>query len=69
MASYNGPSEVVDKLLDKGANIEAQDKVTCLISSQNLSITLFDIDVDFNVDVIDLSYLYKLYRCISQQSV
>ena len=31
-ASYNGHSEVVDKLLDKGANIEAQDKVTYFIS-------------------------------------
>ncbi len=27
-ASCNGHSEVVCKLLDKGANIEAQDKVT-----------------------------------------
>jgi len=32
-ASDNGHSEVVDKLLDKGANIEAQDEVTYLISS------------------------------------
>ncbi len=31
-ASRNGNSEVVDKLLDKGANIEAQHKVTYLIS-------------------------------------
>ena len=35
--SRNGHSEVVDKLLDKGANIEAQDKVTYLLSSENLS--------------------------------
>ena len=54
-ASWNGHSEVVDKLLDKGANIEAQDKVIDLISSQNLSRTLFDIDVDHYFDVIDLS--------------
>jgi hypothetical protein len=33
IASYNGHSEVVDKLLDKGASIEAQDKVTFLLSS------------------------------------
>jgi len=33
IASRNGHSEVVDKLLDKGANIEAQDTVTFLISS------------------------------------
>ena len=45
-ASCNGHSEVVDKLLDKGANIEAQDKVTYLILSQNLSRTKFDIDVN-----------------------
>ena len=32
-ASGNGPSEVVDKLLDKGANIEAKNEVTYLISS------------------------------------
>jgi hypothetical protein len=32
-ASGNGRLEVVDKLLDKGANIEAQDEVTYLISS------------------------------------
>ena len=55
MASYNGPSEVVDKLLDKGANIEATNMVTYLISSQNLSRTLFDIYVDHYFDVIDLS--------------
>ena len=54
-ASGNGHSEVVDKLLDKGANIEAKNEVTYLITSLNLSRTLFDIDVDFNVDVIDLS--------------
>jgi hypothetical protein len=54
-ASRNGHSEVVDKLLDKGANIEAQDKVTYIISSFNLSLTLFDIDVDHYFDVIDLS--------------
>ena len=35
-ASGNGHSEVVDKLLDKGANIEATNKVTYLISSYNL---------------------------------
>ena len=55
LASGNGRLEVVDKLLDKGANVEAIDKVTYLISSQNLSITLFDIDVDHYFDVIDLS--------------
>ncbi len=55
-ASGEGHSEVVDKLLDKGANIEAQDKVTYLISSQNLfKNTQFDIDVDHYFDVIDLS--------------
>ena len=54
-ASRYGHSEVVDNLLDKGANIEAQDKVTYLISSQNLSRTQFDIDVDHYFDVIDLS--------------
>ena len=47
--------EVVDKLLNKGANIEATDKVIYSISFQNLSITLFDIDVDHYFDVIDLS--------------
>jgi len=35
-ASYKGHSEVVDKLLDKGANIEAKNEVTYLISSLNL---------------------------------
>ena len=54
-ASSNGHSEVVDKLLDKGANIEAKNEVTYLISFQNLSITLFDIDIDHYFDVIDLS--------------
>jgi hypothetical protein len=53
-ASDKGHSEVVDKLLDKGASIEAQDKVIYLISSYN-SRTLFDIDVDHYFDVIDLS--------------
>jgi hypothetical protein len=33
LASWNGYSEVVDKLLDKGANIEATDEVTYFISS------------------------------------
>ncbi len=56
LASCNGHSEVVDKVLDKGANIEAQDKVTYLISSQNLfKNKVFDIDVDHYFDVIDLS--------------
>jgi hypothetical protein len=32
-AIRNGHSDVVDKLLDKGANIEATDKVTYLLSS------------------------------------
>ncbi len=54
-ASRNGHSEVVDKLLDKGANIEATNKVTYLISFQNLSRTLFEIDVDDYFDVIDFS--------------
>ena len=54
-ASSYGHSEVVDKLLDKGANIEAQDKVTYLISFQNLSRTLIDIEFDHYFDVIDLS--------------
>ena len=54
-ASGNGHSKVVDKLLDKGANVEAMNKVTYLILSQNLSRTLFDIDVDHYFDVIDLS--------------
>ena len=52
-ASGKGHSEVVDKLLDKGANIEAKNEVTYLISSQNLLITQFDIDVDHYFDVID----------------
>jgi hypothetical protein len=36
IAIRKGHSNVVDTLLDKGANIEAQDKVTYLISTYNL---------------------------------
>ena len=49
LSSRNGHSEMVDKLLDKGANIEASNKV------QLFKKTLFDIDVDRYLDVIDLS--------------
>jgi ankyrin repeat protein len=55
IASRYDRSDVVDKLLDNGANIEATNKVTYLISFKNLSRTLFDIDVDHYFDVIDLS--------------
>ena len=48
IASGKGHSEVVDKLLDKGASIEAQDKVTYLISSY-LSVR-FSIDPDFGYE-------------------
>jgi hypothetical protein len=42
---------VVDKLLDKGANIEAQDEVTNLISSYNLiKNSPFDIDDVFGYE-------------------
>ena len=54
-AIRNGHSGVVDKLLDKEAYIEATNKVTDLISSQNLSKTLIDIVVDRYFDVNDLS--------------
>ncbi len=69
-ASRNGHSEVVNKLLDKGANIEAHDEVTYLISFQNLSRTLFDIDVDHYFDINDLSrfvqviLLYIIATCV-----
>ncbi len=52
-ASCNGNTVVVDKLLDKGANIEATNKVTYLISFQNLFKNEFDINVDRSLDVVD----------------
>ena len=55
IAIRNGHLDVVDKLLDKGANIEAQDTVTYLLLSQSSTRTLFDIDVDRYFDIIDLS--------------
>ena len=54
-AIRNGHLMVVDKLLDKGANIEATNKVTYVISSYNLSKPLFNIDVNHYFDVTDLS--------------
>ena len=54
-AIRHGHSEVVNKLLDKGAYIEAKNKVTYLISSQILTRTQFDIYVDHYFDFIDLS--------------
>ena len=60
-ASDNGHSEVVDKLLDKGANIEAKNEVTYLISFYNLfKNTVCDIDVDHYFDFIDFIDLFRL---------